>query len=51
VVCDDEFVTGVTNYGYEFVSSVKKGNIYGFQPHPEKSHDNGLKILENFTKL
>jgi glutamine amidotransferase len=50
-VCDDEFVSGVTNYGYEFASSVQNGNIFGIQPHPEKSHDNGLKILENFTKL
>ncbi|HIP27755.1 MAG TPA: imidazole glycerol phosphate synthase subunit HisH, partial [Sulfurovum sp.] len=26
-------------------------NIYGIQPHPEKSHENGLKIIENFAKL
>jgi len=51
VVCEDRFVIGKTNYGYEFVSAVQKKNIYGFQPHPEKSHENGLKILENFAKL
>ncbi|MCB4758090.1 MAG: imidazole glycerol phosphate synthase subunit HisH, partial [Sulfurovum sp.] len=28
-----------------------KENIYGIQPHPEKSHENGLKIIENFVKL
>ncbi len=51
VVCDDKYALGKTKYGYEFVSAVKKDNIYGFQPHPEKSHDNGLKILKNFVNL
>ncbi|EIF51008.1 MULTISPECIES: imidazole glycerol phosphate synthase subunit HisH [Sulfurovum] len=50
-VCDDQYVIGKTHYGYEFVSAVQNGNIYGIQPHPEKSHENGLKIIENFTKL
>jgi glutamine amidotransferase len=51
VVCDDRYAIGKTHYGYEFVSAVQHENIYGFQPHPEKSHDNGLKILENFVNL
>ncbi len=51
VVCDDKYTIGATHYGYKFTSAVQKNNIYGFQPHPEKSHDNGLKILENFAKL
>jgi glutamine amidotransferase len=50
-VCDDKYAIGKTHYGYEFVSAVNKDNIYGIQPHPEKSHENGLKIIENFTKL
>ena len=50
-VCDDEYAIGKTHYGYEFVSAVQNGNIYGIQPHPEKSHENGLKIIENFSKL
>jgi len=50
-VCDDRNVIGKTHYGYEFVSAVQNGNIYGIQPHPEKSHENGLKIIENFVKL
>jgi glutamine amidotransferase len=50
-VCDDKYAIGKTHYGYEFVSSVQNGNIYGIQPHPEKSHENGLKIIENFAKL
>lgn len=50
-VTTEENIIGKTVYGYEFVSAVNKDNIYGFQPHPEKSHDNGIQILKNFTKL
>jgi glutamine amidotransferase len=50
-VCDEQYAIGKTHYGYEFVSAVQNGNIYGIQPHPEKSHENGLKIIENFSKL
>ena len=44
-------IIGETEYGYKFTSAVAHENIMGMQPHPEKSHDNGLKILENFIKL
>jgi len=51
-VCDnEEDVIGTTEYGYKFASAVACGNIYGIQPHPEKSHKNGLAILENFINL
>lgn len=46
-----EFIIGSTLYGYEFTSAVQKENIFGFQPHPEKSHEYGLKIYKNFTEL
>ncbi|WP_345992139.1 imidazole glycerol phosphate synthase subunit HisH [Sulfurimonas sp. HSL-1716] len=52
VVCQNEAdIIGKTEYGYEFTSAVARDNIFGIQPHPEKSHTNGLKILENFIKL
>ncbi|MFY9100423.1 imidazole glycerol phosphate synthase subunit HisH [Aliarcobacter cryaerophilus] len=51
VVTDDKYTIATTNYGYDFVSAVNKDNIFGFQAHPEKSHNNGLKILENFINL
>ena len=51
IVCDDKYTIATTHYGYDFVSAVQKDNIYGFQPHPEKSHDNGIQILKNFVKL
>jgi glutamine amidotransferase len=50
VVCRNaEEVLTQTFHGYEFVSSVKKENIYGVQFHPEKSHKFGMKLLENFV--
>ena len=51
IICNEKYVIGKTIYGYEFVSAVNKDNVFGFQPHPEKSHNAGLKILENFVKL
>jgi len=47
----DECVIGKTWYGYEFISAVQNGNIFGIQPHPEKSHENGLEILRNFVQM
>jgi glutamine amidotransferase len=49
--CDERYTIGKTYYGYEFTSAVQNNNISGIQPHPEKSHKNGLKIIENFVKL
>lgn len=52
VVCEDESdIIGESEYGYKFTSAVARENVMGIQPHPEKSHANGLKILENFIKL
>ena len=42
---------GMSHYGIDFVSIVQKENIFGIQPHPEKSNNVGLKILKNFVKL
>lgn len=51
VICDERYILGTTNYGYNFASAIRCENIFGFQPHPEKSHNNGLKILKNFSDL
>ena len=45
-------VLAVSKYGdYEFVTALKKNNIYGVQFHPEKSHKYGKQIFENFLNL
>lgn len=46
-----EFVIGSTHYGDVFTSVLQKNNIFGVQFHPEKSQENGLKLLRNFTLL
>jgi glutamine amidotransferase len=48
--CDDPSdAVGVTSYGYEFPSVIRRGNVMGAQFHPEKSHRFGLRFLENFV--
>lgn len=48
---NEDIVTSTTDYGFDFVSSVHKNNIYAFQFHPEKSQIVGLKLIENFVNL
>jgi len=40
-----------SNYGIKFLSSFQHENLFATQFHPEKSQENGLKLLENFLKL
>jgi glutamine amidotransferase len=35
--------------GEEFVAAVRKERCWGFQFHPEKSSDPGLRLLANFV--
>ena len=48
---EKEVVLSTTNYGFEFVSSLHKENIWAVQFHPEKSQKLGLKVFDNFLKL
>ncbi len=45
---DNSSILSTTDYGYEFVSSIQKGNIIATQFHPEKSGYQGLRMLQNF---
>ncbi len=40
-----------TEYEVKFPSAIEKGNIFGVQYHPEKSHDAGLQLLKNFIEM
>lgn len=46
-----EDVLAVTDYGGPFSSAVNSGNIFGVQFHPEKSHEWGIQLLQNFANL
>jgi glutamine amidotransferase len=48
---EEGHVLASTNYGGRFASSVRSGNVFGVQFHPEKSHQWGIRLLENFAKL
>lgn len=44
-------VSGVCNYGSEFVASIETSNIFATQFHPEKSHRIGLGLLKRFLEV
>ena len=47
----DSQIMSRTDYGEVFTSSIFKGNIFGVQFHPEKSHHWGVQLLKNFSEL
>lgn len=50
--CDyEDNILMTCEYGYEFTCAVVKKNIVGVQFHPEKSHDFGMALLDNFVKI
>ncbi|UTW51672.1 imidazole glycerol phosphate synthase subunit HisH [bacterium SCSIO 12827] len=49
--CDrPEDVTATCVYGKPFAAAVARGNIWGVQFHPEKSHRFGAALLRNFAE-
>ena len=44
-------IIGVTDYGFNFTSAIKKDNIFGVQFHPEKSHHSGVQLLKNYSEI
>jgi len=48
---DESVVATTTDYGYEFVSSIRRDNVFASQFHPEKSQATGLRILANFAAV
>ncbi|NIA19786.1 MAG: imidazole glycerol phosphate synthase subunit HisH [Xanthomonadaceae bacterium] len=48
---DPAVIATTTDYGIDFVSSIYRDNIFATQFHPEKSQQQGLKILRDFGKM
>lgn len=52
VVPDDpSVISTTTDYGGQFVSSIRRGNLLATQFHPEKSQSVGLRMLANFAAM
>ncbi len=47
---NEEEVILYADYINRFTAAFQKGNIYGVQFHPEKSHKFGMRILKNFVE-
>jgi len=49
-ICDQNNIAATCNYGDHLTAAVQKDNIFGVQFHPEKSQNNGLRLLRSFFK-
>ncbi len=51
-ICDEtDNILMTCEYGCKFAAAVINDNVIGVQFHPEKSHDFGLALLENFVNM
>ncbi|MDA8655205.1 imidazole glycerol phosphate synthase subunit HisH [Gammaproteobacteria bacterium] len=48
---DPSSILNETTYIQKFCSGIEQENIFGVQYHPEKSHDAGKTLLDNFLSL
>lgn len=52
VVCDHaDDVIATAEHGHRFVAAFARGNLFGVQFHPEKSHRFGMALLGRFLQL
>ena len=47
---DQPLITGQTRYGIDYAAAIAKDNVFAIQAHPEKSAEDGLQLLKNFTQ-
>ena len=50
VVPKENVIETYVDYEFQLVASIRKGNIYATQFHPEKSQKAGLQLLKNYFK-
>ena len=48
---DASDVLAKADYPTAFACAIRRDNVYGMQFHPEKSHDNGVRLFRNFALL
>lgn len=48
---DPNVVAGEASYGEPFCAMIWQKNLFATQFHPEKSQQNGLRVLKNFAEL
>lgn len=48
---DPAHVAARMNYGAVLPCAVERGNVFGMQFHPEKSHWNGTRVFMNFAEI
>ncbi|MBI5141401.1 MAG: imidazole glycerol phosphate synthase subunit HisH [Nitrospirae bacterium] len=46
-----DHILAATDYNGTYASSVRSGNVFGVQFHPEKSHQWGIQLLKNFAEI
>ncbi len=46
---DKSIIAGETEFGIKYPSAIAKDNVFAIQAHPEKSANDGLQLLKNFT--
>lgn len=52
VACDDPRDSMFrVQHGINFDAGVRKGNLFGVQFHPEKSHRYGMRLLKSFAEI
>lgn len=51
VPADKNVILTTTDYEIEYASTVAWKNVMAVQYHPEKSHRNGLKVLQSFLDM
>jgi glutamine amidotransferase len=51
VPADPAVIAATTEHGQPFVSTVARGSLFGVQFHPERSGDDGLRLLSNFVAV
>ena len=47
---DPQLTAATTEYGERFTCAIARGNLFAVQFHPEKSADDGLRLLQNFVE-